>query len=97
MARALGIWLALLVVEFLWSLTPLIEGIGTAIWVVFLLDFALRFTLAPDKETYLRSNWLTALALLVPAFRVFRTFRVLRAPRATRGLRGEVRTLSSRK
>jgi hypothetical protein len=29
-------WLALLVVELVWGLTPLLETIGTAIWATFL-------------------------------------------------------------
>jgi voltage-gated potassium channel len=84
------IWLALLVVELARGLSPLLEIIGIVIWIIFILDFALRFLLAPDKTDYLKGNWLTAIALLVPALRVFRIFRVvrlLRAARAARGLR----------
>jgi voltage-gated potassium channel len=84
------VWLALLILEFTRGLTPLLEATGTIIWVVFILDFALKFALAPDKSDYLKANWLTALALAVPALRVFRIFRavrVFRAARAARGLR----------
>ena len=82
------IWLALLVVEFTWGLSPLLETIGVVIWIVFVLDFALRFFLAPDKGDYLKGNWLTAVSLVVPALRVFRIFRVLRVLRAARAARG---------
>ena len=84
------VWLALLILEFTRGLSPPLEAAGTVIWVVFILDFALKFTLSPDKSDYLKANWLTALALAVPALRVFRIFRVarlLRAARAARGLR----------
>ena len=84
------VWLSLLVIELTGNLSPALEFAGMAIWVVFILDFALRLILAPDKSDYLKANWLTALALVVPALRVFRIFRVvrvLRAARATRGLR----------
>lgn len=84
------VWLALLVYELIWNLSPALEFVGTLIWIIFILDFALKFTLAPDKIDYLKNNWLTALALLVPAlrvFRIFRVFRILRAARAARGLR----------
>jgi voltage-gated potassium channel len=84
------VWLGLLVYEFVWNLSPALEWLGTAIYIVFILDFALKLLLAPDKTDYLKSNWLTALSLLVPALRVFRilrVFRVLRAARAARGLR----------
>lgn len=90
-------WLALLVIELIWGLTPLLEAAGTAIWIVFILDFALRFTLAPHKLTYVKRNWLTAISLLLPALRVVRfarVLRVLRFARATRGLR-LVRIVSS--
>lgn len=86
-------WLALFVVEFTRGLSPVLEAVGTVIWALFVLDFALRFALAPDKGAYLRGNWLTALSLLVPAVRVLRVFRALRALRvlraasAARGLR----------
>lgn len=80
-------WLALVVVELAWGTSALLETFGTAIWVVFLLEFALRFTLAPNKGTFLRSNWLTVIALAVPAFRLFRAIRALRAARALRGIR----------
>lgn len=83
-------WLALLGVELTWGESPLFETIGTAIWVVFVLNFLLEFFLAPQKVAYLRRNWLTALSLLLPAlrvFRVFRVFRLLRVARVGRGLR----------
>ena len=83
-------WLVLLIVEFTRGLTPALEAVVTVIWVLFILDFALKFALAPRKAEYVRSNWLTAVSLLVPALRVFRLTRavgVLRAARATRGLR----------
>ncbi len=84
------VWLALLILELTRGLSPPLEAAGTIIWVVFVLDFALKLTLSPDKTDYLKANWLTALALAVPALRVFRIFRVarlLRAARAARGLR----------
>lgn len=84
------VWLILLVIELTGNLSPALELFGTIIWTIFILDFALKFLLAPDKTDYLKSNWLTALSLLVPAlrvFRIFRVFRVLRAARAVRGLR----------
>jgi voltage-gated potassium channel len=84
------VWLILLVIELTGVLSPALELVGTIIWIIFILDFALKFLLAPDKTDYLKANWLTALSLLVPALRVFRIFRVFRfiqAARAARGLR----------
>lgn len=91
------IWLALFVAEVTWGVSPLLEAAGTFIWVIFWIDFGVKFILAPAKMDYLRSNWLTALALILPAFRVlraFRAFRLLRVARAARGLR-LVRLLTS--
>ena len=78
------VWLALLVVELTRGLSPFFEHVGTAIWVVFVLDFGLQFVVAPRKGDYLRRNWLTALSLALPAVRVFRVFRLLRAVRGLR-------------
>lgn len=69
------VWLALLLVEFIRGLSPFLEATGIVIWVVFVLDFALKFFLAPDKSDYLKANWLTALALFVPALHVLRIVR----------------------
>ncbi|MFO7707707.1 MAG: hypothetical protein R6V84_05995, partial [Desulfobacterales bacterium] len=84
------VWLALLVVELIWGESLLFEIIGTVIWVIFILDFAMGFVLAPHKAAYLKLNWLTAMSLLIPAlrlFRVFRVFRLLRLARVGRSFR----------
>ncbi len=84
------VWLGLLIYELIWNLSPLLELIGTVIWIIFILDFVIKFSLAPVKTDYLKSNWLTALSLIVPAlrvFRIFRAFRVLRLARTARGVR----------
>lgn len=91
------VWLALLVVELIRGESSLFTVLGTVIWVVFVLDFVVKFVLAPDKAAYLTGNWLTAVSLLIPALRVFRAFRVfrlLRLARAGRGLR-LIRVISS--
>lgn len=80
-------WLVIVIVELVWGTSRLLETFGTAIWVVFVAEFALRLGLAPDKGRFVRTNWLTVLALVAPAFRLFRTVRILRVARAARGLR----------
>jgi voltage-gated potassium channel len=82
------VWLVLLIVEFTNGLTPFLETIGTVIWVVFGIDFVLRFILAPQKLSFLKKSWLTVLSLMVPALRVFRITRVLRVLRLARVARG---------
>jgi len=81
------VWLILLVVELTRGLNPFLEAGATAIWIVFVLDFLLRFTLAPRKGAYLRTNVLTAVALVLPAFRVLRFARVFRVFRGVRLVR----------
>ena len=84
------VWLALLVGELIWGESLMFEVLGTIIWVIFILDFAVAFVLAPHKIAYLKNNWLTALSLLVPALRLFRfsrVFRLFRLARMGRSLR----------
>lgn len=87
MAALSIVWLAIVVVELVSGSMALLETVGTVIWIIFILEFALRFTLAPDKPAYLKSSWLTVIALAVPALRMFRALRIFRAARALRGVR----------
>ncbi len=80
-------WLVLVVVELVWGTSRLLETFGLVIWAIFIAEFVLRLSLAPDKRRFVQSNWLTVIALVVPAFRLLRAFRVLRLARAARGLR----------
>ena len=84
------VWLALLVLELTRGLNPALEALGTAIWIIFIVDFGFRLALAPQKWRYVKRNWVTAVSLLVPALRVFRfahLVRVLRLGRVARGVR----------
>ncbi|MGK7871226.1 ion transporter [Falsiroseomonas sp. E2-1-a20] len=82
-----AVWLALVVAELALGVSRLLETLGSVIWMIFLAEFALRLWLAPDKAVFLRTNWLSVIALVAPAFRLLRGFRLLRAARAARGLR----------
>jgi voltage-gated potassium channel len=75
------VWLALFVVDFTVGLNPLLATVGYVIWGLFVLDFVIRFVLAPRKLDYVRVNWLTGFSLLVPALRMFRVFGLLRLAR----------------
>lgn len=81
------LWLVLLVVELIWGLTPVMEMLSLAIWVVFIIDFLLKLFLAPRKALFLKRNWLTIISLVIPALRVVRVFRFVRLLRSLRGLR----------
>jgi voltage-gated potassium channel len=58
-----------------------------AIWGVFIVHFLLGITISPDRWRYLRTNWLTALSLILPFLRAFRALRAVRVLRATNSLR----------
>ena len=84
------VWLGLVIVELVGYRGLPLDILNYAIWAIFVLHFVLEFVLAPHKGDYVRRNWLTAIALVVPALRLVRAARlatVLRATRATRGLR----------
>src|SRR5919202_583873 len=72
------VWLLLVFAELLWPQQGWLESFGLAIWIVFIFEFALRLTLAPDKLKFMRGNWVTAIALIVPALRMVRLVGVLR-------------------
>ncbi|HKY30753.1 MAG TPA: ion transporter [Pyrinomonadaceae bacterium] len=81
------IWLVLLVIELRWGLSPFLETIGTLIWLIFIIDFGVRLVISPDKLGYLKHNWLTAIALILPALRVLRIVRLARLVRTARAAR----------
>lgn len=81
------IWLALVLVELIWTPSGVFEFLGTAIWIIFLLEFLLRLALAPRKWPFLRRNPITIVALIAPAFRFLNALRFLRLARGLRLVR----------
>lgn len=81
---ALGlVWLAALVVQLVthakWA-----DEVVLIIWGIFVLEFAVRFTVAPEKLAFLRSNWLSLVSLALPAvpgLRALFAFKALRIAR----------------
>ncbi len=80
-------WLVLLVLEFTGSASPYLEPATNLIWGVFIVEFGIRFLLSTDRVRFVRANWLTVIALVVPAFRLFRFAAVLRGAAMLQGLR----------
>jgi voltage-gated potassium channel len=80
-------WLVLLIIEFIWSLSPFLRQTVLVIWVIFILDFILKFIQAPEKWIFLRNNTLTVISLFIPALRVFRIFASLRLLKSLRVIR----------
>lgn len=92
-----AVWLVLLIIEFVWDERRWITIVSQGIWLLFIVDAAIGLLIAPKRLAYLRKNWLTLLALAIPALRILRVahfVRVLRAARAVRGVR-LVRVLTS--
>lgn len=84
------LWLVLIIIDLTRGLSPFLQTVSTGIWVLFVLDFLLKFTLAPQKLPFLRANVITLISLAVPALRFVRLARsltLLRSVRAVRGVR----------
>ncbi|HUP44940.1 MAG TPA: ion transporter [Thermoanaerobaculia bacterium] len=81
------LWVVIAVVELTRGLSRGGQIAATTIWIIFLVDFVVKLIIAPRKRTFLKRNWLVALSLLVPAFRLFRFARAFRLLRVTRGIR----------
>lgn len=88
------VWLILLVIELVWGINKILELTGLIIWAIFIIDFLLKFLLAPEKFKFLKKSWLTAISLFIPALRVFRIFRFVRIFGSLRGVR-LIRIISS--
>jgi len=81
------VFLALLLVDYGGFLSgspreALLSRTLTTIWAIFLVEFAIRFAIAPAKLRFLRANWLSALSLALPFLRPFRALRAVRALRS---------------
>ena len=83
-----AVWSVLLVLEFTRGLSPWLQRVSDVIWVTFIAQFGLEFMAAPSKKLYLKKQWITALSLALPAFRLLRLVRVARVARVARAARG---------
>lgn len=78
------VWLVLLVMELLNGLPRLLDVVSIVIWAIFIFEFIVLLVLAPDRTHFLKTNWLMAITLIVPAFRLLLILRVLRLARLLR-------------
>lgn len=85
-----AVWIILLVVELVGDGLPRsLDILVWVIWGIFIAEFAVGLLIAPDRVRYARTRWLTALSLVLPAFRILRVlaaFRFLRAARIVRSV-----------
>ncbi len=89
------LWVLVIVVELAGILPanwePYVYGLDIGIWLLFLVEFAAEFAIAPHKLEYLRSNWVIALSVLLPflgVLRLVRAFAALRSLALARALLG---------
>jgi len=87
------VWLWLLIMDLTTGLGPILQLVNYVVWILFILDFGIEITIAPDRGQYLRRNWLTTLSLALPALSVLSIFKAARALRLIRAAR-TVRTVS---
>ena len=55
----------------------ILNFLSYAIWVVFIIDFLIRISLAPDHLHYLRSHWYDVAFVVLPFLRALRLVRLL--------------------
>jgi len=81
------VWVVIAVIELTHGLSRTGEIASIAIWSIFVADFLLKLVIAPRKVHFVRRNWIAALTLVLPAFRLLRAGRALRMVRIARGVR----------
>jgi voltage-gated potassium channel len=69
------------------GLSPFFTKLNYTIWGLFVAQFVIELVIAPGKLRYLRRHWITAIALVAPAFRLLSAFRLARAFTVMRGAR----------
>jgi len=82
------VWLALILKDLVSGLSPFLQRVTDLIWVLFSVDFLVRFLVAPRKIPFLKKNVLTLFSLALPALRFFRFFRFIRLLRVGHAARG---------
>ncbi|WP_440945802.1 potassium channel family protein [Methanosarcina sp. T3] len=91
------VWLALIIVDLVYGLSPHLQITIDVIWGIFIVDFFIELYIAPKKKVYLMENWLVALSLFFPALRILKLFGGFRVLKFTSFVRSFnlVRILSS--
>jgi len=72
------IWLILIIINYVYGLSPFLKTLSLVIWGIFIIDFLVELEIAPKKKDYLKKNWIVVLSLFLPVLRVLRLFSGLR-------------------
>lgn len=81
------LWLVLIIVDFVYGLSSSLQKLSLVIWGIFIVDFLIELYISPLKKDYLKSNWLVAFSLFLPALRVLRLFKGFRLVRFANSVR----------
>jgi voltage-gated potassium channel len=76
------VWLLLLVLEFTRGLSPALESVSTAIWIIFIADFAVKLLISPRK--FCSSKSIVLPNARIPRFKEATTFTQANASRGPR-------------
>ncbi|PRX41361.1 hypothetical protein [Salegentibacter salegens] len=92
-------WLYLFIAELVSGLTSTQEDLIIIIWILFIAEFLIKLVVAPRKLDFVKNNWITVIALIIPALRVFRIFYALRLLQSVRVINSTriIRALTSGK
>ena len=83
------VWFCILIIEIVYDTSPVLSGVGSGIWILFIFYFALRLAIVANRMAFLKKNWLFILAIVVSALRFFpflQPFPLVRALTATFGM-----------
>ena len=83
------IWFCILILELVNGPSFVLSGLGTGIWVLFILYFAMQLATVANKINLLKQNWLFILAIFVTTLRFFpflQSFPLVRVLTATFGI-----------
>ncbi|RPJ79666.1 MAG: potassium channel protein [Alphaproteobacteria bacterium] len=72
------LWLILIIIDFVYGLSPFLQNLSLVIWGIFIIDFLIELSIAPNKKDYLNQNWIVVLSLFLPGLRVLRLFSGLK-------------------
>ena len=71
------VWLYLFAKEMISGLNNFENDLILVIWILFILEYLIKLVVAPRKWEFVKDNWLTLIALLIPALRVLRLVRAI--------------------
>lgn len=83
------VWLCILITELVHGTTPVLSGLGTALWILFVIYFFLRLVAAQSKLFLIKKNWLFIIAILASILRFFpalQSFVYMRSLTASLGI-----------